>query len=122
MIPTCMPRAEEVLAKRFPGFAPLEKQPRGDFLQLMAPPADGPDEPGRAIEPPPTTPKKGSTSLTGSQGFGGTGPSAGGRSPGKPGLVHIRRSGVAKDAIGTEHMTALADRSYYNASEMLACE
>ena len=28
----------------------------------------------------------------------------------------------AKDALGTEHMTALADRGYFNAPEILACE
>lgn len=49
LIPTCLPRAGEALVKRFPGFASLEKQPRGVFLQLMPPPADGPDEAGKAI-------------------------------------------------------------------------
>ena len=29
---------------------------------------------------------------------------------------------MAKDALGTEHMTALADRGYFNAPEILACE
>ena len=28
----------------------------------------------------------------------------------------------ARDALGTEHMTALADRGYFNAPEILACE
>ena len=36
--------------------------------------------------------------------------------------VHSSMAMKARDALGTERMTALADRGYFNAPEILACE